>query len=264
MTVLTLTTDWGTSDYYVAALKGQLLQACPDVQTVDISHHIKPCNMSHAAFVVGKAYRFFPRGSIHFVGVDFVAAAEAPMVVAYADGHYFIWTNNDWLSFVVPHFERVVQLAEQPVGSFAELSVVPAVVRALLQPDGLQALGHSVDIKQSLPRNPVIKEDSILTHVLHIDHHGNVITNLTRDTFAAECHDRPYNIYLGTLKYCISTIYNTYSDISLGYPVAFFNHCDLLEIAYVRGNIANLYKLSTDSTIIIRFKGKEYSQSTMP
>jgi S-adenosylmethionine hydrolase len=257
MAVLTLTTDWGTSDYYVAALKGQLLQACPDVQTIDISHHIKPCNMSHAAFVVGKAYRFFPRGSIHFVGVDFVATAEAPMVAAYADGHYFIWTNNDWLSFVAPHFEQVVELAEQPVGSFAELGVVPAVVGALLQPDGLQTLGRSVALKQSLPRNPVIKEDSILTHVLHIDHYGNVITNLTRAAFDAECHNRPYTIYLGTLKYCISTINNTYGDVPLGYPVAFFNHCDLLEIAYVQGNVAKLYKLSRESTIIIRFKKAE-------
>ncbi|GHT72273.1 hypothetical protein FACS189456_0330 [Bacteroidia bacterium] len=253
-TILTLTTDWGTTDQYVAAVKGLLLQTCPELRVVDVSHNIAPFNMQDAAFVVGNAYPFFPKNSIHFIGVNFFTQPDAPMVVARADGHYFIWTKNDYLCFVAPHFEQVVQLAEQSTVHSVTLDVLPYVAINLLKDKDLQKLGSIVEIKNSLAKNPVIEQNSIVLHVLHIDHYGNAITNLTQEMFEAEHKNRKFTIFLGARKYAINCISTTYIDVQPGYPVAFFNRRHLLEIACVAGNASKIYKLNTESTILIKFE----------
>ena len=70
MQIITLTTDNGYQDYYVAAIKGRLFQAFPTAHVIDISHHITPFNIREAAFQLRCCFDEFPAGTIHIIGVD--------------------------------------------------------------------------------------------------------------------------------------------------------------------------------------------------
>ena len=70
MPIITLTSDWGTKDHYLASVKGAILKQIPDARIIDISHHITPHNLTEAAFILRNAYRDFPEGTVHIVGIS--------------------------------------------------------------------------------------------------------------------------------------------------------------------------------------------------
>ena len=94
MAIVTLTSDWGTRDYYAAAVKGTLLSMMPDVTIVDITHQINPFNISQAGFTLKHCYKNFPVGTIHIIAVETIESLDSPHVVVKAGGHYFISTDN--------------------------------------------------------------------------------------------------------------------------------------------------------------------------
>ena len=70
MAIITLLTDSGESDHYVAAIKARIISLSPDLRIVDISHNIQPSDIAHAAFVIRSVFRDFPKGTVHLIGVD--------------------------------------------------------------------------------------------------------------------------------------------------------------------------------------------------
>ena len=89
MAIITLTSDWGYSDYYVAAVKGTILSYLPDATIVDITHEIEPFNIPQVGFTLRNCFRSFPQGTIHIIAVDTVESPENPHVVVKADGAIF-------------------------------------------------------------------------------------------------------------------------------------------------------------------------------
>src|SRR5580692_5562992 len=97
---ITLTTDFGTADHYVGAMKGVILGISPHARIVDITHEIAPQDVNEAAFVIAQAWRYFPKGTIHVVVVDpGVGSARRP-VLCEAEGQFFIAPDNGVLSMV--------------------------------------------------------------------------------------------------------------------------------------------------------------------
>jgi S-adenosyl-L-methionine hydrolase (adenosine-forming) len=98
--LITLLTDFGSSDHYVGAMKGILLGICPDAQLVDISHEIAPYAIADAAFSVSQAWTCFPQGTVHMVVVDpGVGSARRPLLVE-AAGHRFVAPDNGVLTML--------------------------------------------------------------------------------------------------------------------------------------------------------------------
>src|SRR3984957_823542 len=92
--LITLTTDFGTSDHFVGAMKGVILSLAPQARIVDITHGIAPFAVSEAAFTIAQAWRWFPQGTIHVVVVDpGVGTARRPILVE-AGGHRFLGPDN--------------------------------------------------------------------------------------------------------------------------------------------------------------------------
>ena len=94
MPIVTLMTDFGNKDYAVAALKGSILSTVENPHIVDISHDIAPYNPTEASYVLKNAYKTFPNGSIHIIGVDSEKTPENQHLVMFFDGHYFIGADN--------------------------------------------------------------------------------------------------------------------------------------------------------------------------
>ena len=101
MAIITLTSDWGLSDYYVPAVKGAIYSALPDVNVVDITHNLEPFDLRSAAFIVKNCYRNFPEGTIHILAVETEESIENPHIALKVNGHYFIGTDNDVFSLVI-------------------------------------------------------------------------------------------------------------------------------------------------------------------
>ncbi|MCP4180315.1 MAG: SAM-dependent chlorinase/fluorinase, partial [bacterium] len=94
MPIITLTSDWGLKDHYLAVVKASIYSQLSDVNIVDISHLIPQYDIAQASYVVKNTYSYFPKGSIHIIGVNTVASIETHHVGVYVDGHYFIGADN--------------------------------------------------------------------------------------------------------------------------------------------------------------------------
>ena len=126
MAVITLTTDLGTKDYYVAALKGNIYKELPDVSIVDISHDIDKYNIAQAAFVIKNCFQDFPKSSIHILGVRPEKTESIDHVLAQYKGHFFVGADNGIFSLIFDHPpEKVVALniRESLEGSLKRLQV---------------------------------------------------------------------------------------------------------------------------------------------
>ena len=112
MPIITLTTDLGLKDHYVASVKGAILSQIPDINIVDITHNIDAFNISQTAYVIRNCYKNFPAGSIHILGVDAELSIDNSHLAVFAGGHYFIGTDNGTFSLLFDELkaEKIVQL----------------------------------------------------------------------------------------------------------------------------------------------------------
>ena len=101
MAIITLTSDWGLSDYYIAAVKGAIYSASPDVTIVDVTHNIARFDIRSAAFIIKNCYKNFPDGTIHILAVDTEESVDNPHVALKMNGHYFIGTDNSIFSLII-------------------------------------------------------------------------------------------------------------------------------------------------------------------
>ena len=103
--VITLTSDFGQKDPYLASLKGELHRLLEHPVIVDISHEIEPFHIAQAAFVVQNSYAHFPEGSVHILCIDDTVSPENKPIVAKLNKHYFVCADNGILSLISPKFK---------------------------------------------------------------------------------------------------------------------------------------------------------------
>ena len=204
-TIITLTTDFGLTDAYVAAMKGVILGINPEAKLIDICHSIKPQNIPQAAFVLSTAYQFFPQKTIHLVVVDPGVGTERRAIILRTPSADFVAPDNGVLSYVIqessakpaadnvnlqerelePGLEAVAitkpQFWRTPISSTFHGRDLFAPVAALLSL-GFPPIdfGEAITSLTMLPlpkphRRP---DGSLVGHVLHIDNFGNLITSI--------------------------------------------------------------------------------------
>jgi S-adenosylmethionine hydrolase len=188
--VITLLTDFGTADYFVAAVKGVILTINPEASLVDITHEIPPQDIETAAFTLLTCYRDFPAGAIHLCVVDpGVGSARRPIVVR-AASQFFVGPDNGLFSYVydrepsheVFHVTASEYFRPSPSPTFHGRDLFAPVAAALSKGIDPPALGPRIaDEVRLTPLSPV-KDDSgkLRGRVIHIDRFGNCITNFTR------------------------------------------------------------------------------------
>lgn len=203
--IITLTTDFGLADAYVAAMKGVILGINPEAELVDICHLIQPQNVPQAAFVLSTAYPFFPRKTIHMVVVDPSVGTNRRAIIMRTPSADFVAPDNGVLSYVVQEFsdkpakgdislqqrelrpgvEAVVitkpQFWRTPVSSTFHGRDVFAPVAALLSL-GFPPIEFGEEISSvtmlPLPLPDKAADGLLVGHILHIDTFGNLITNI--------------------------------------------------------------------------------------
>lgn len=242
MAIITLTSDYGTKDYFTAAIKGALLTEAPDVQIVDISHEISPFNIEEAAYILKNAYHHFPQGTIHMIGIDAEATPDKLHVVCKVDGHYFIGADTGIFSLMFPHFkaEQIIALNIAQDDDSIPFPMKDVFVKAachINRGGTLQVIGRQVNTLKDLKDfQPTLSADRKILNgqVIYIDHYGNVISNITEKVFKESFAGVEFEIKLPR-KYSIKTLHKSYSQIPEGDMLALFNSAGHLEVAMNKG-----------------------------
>ena len=188
--VITLLTDFGTADYFVAAVKGTILTINPQVSIVDVTHDVPPQDIETGAFTLLACYRDFPAGTIHVTVVDPGVGSERRGIMVSAGSYYFVGPDNGLFSYVydressyqVFHLTADEYFRQQPSASFHGRDVFAPVAAALSHGLEPEKLGPQItDEVRLAPLAPAKEKDGRLTgRVIHIDRFGNCITNFTR------------------------------------------------------------------------------------
>lgn len=258
MSIITLTTDYGLKDHFVGALKGKILTENSEAKIVDISHNIDPFNTVEASYIIGAAYKSFPKGTVHLIGVDAELNKENQHIAMQWNDHFFICADNGILSMlsqkVVPQKIVAINIHDRLSENATDLDVFVIVASHLSKGGSLNVIGKEItSIKQVTELQPVVATDknSIKGYVIYIDNFGNAVTNITKKLFMEVAKGRPYEIPLLQKRNQkksspIKNIWAKYSDIANAgkYPIknyegdklAIFNEAGFLEIAIFRSN----------------------------
>jgi S-adenosylmethionine hydrolase len=246
--IITLTTDMGHKDHYVAVLKGSIYSQAPEATIVDVSHTVKPFDTAEAAYYVRSCYEDFPSGTVHIIGVDSEpminfggSEGSFPSVLKLND-QYFICTDNGFFGTFLEErehqgFYRIDDVLSSPGGlKFPTKNIlIPTAVR-ILAGEPLTSIGtEQQSFKRAFAQTAVIETNLIKGNVVHIDNFGNLITNIHHDLFNRFESNCPFTIYFRNKDYFIEEISSTYNTVPSGEKVAIFNSKGLLEIAINRG-----------------------------
>jgi hypothetical protein len=265
MPIITLTTDLGFKDPYVAALKGAIYSAMPDCTVVDVSHLVGKQDEGQAGFILRAAYRYFPPGTIHINAVSRDVSSNAVYIGLKHKGQYFIGPDNGVFSLVldekpdeITQLDTVINFSSH---SFPCLDILVPAACKLAKGASLSSLGVVKDsIQKQMFFNPVIEEARITGAVIYIDGFGNVFTNITRESFEQTFKGKPIKIVMKNLTHTIATISQVYGDVMPGEILAFFNSLGLLEIAQNCGSASKYLGLKMSDKIWIEandYKGSK-------
>ncbi len=188
--MITLLTDFGTSDYFVAAVKGVILTINPQVRIADITHEVAPQDIASAAFTLGACYHDFPLGTIHVAVVDPGVGSERRPIVFEAGDYLFVGPDNGIFSYVYTRERsvRVFQITRgecfrQPTSAtFHGRDIFAPTAAWLSRGNTPESIGKEIldYVKFELPRPKIYRELGVIEgSIIHIDRFGNCITNFT-------------------------------------------------------------------------------------
>lgn len=257
MTIVTITSDWSKGDYYLGALKGKLISTSKEIELIEITNSIPSFDVLQEIFILKNCYNYFPKGTIHLLGVMSEPSPDSPMVVVYADNHYFVGVNDGRFSLLFDSLPSIAFAIEcdDNYSSFSALDLFVRGIESVIN-NSFQVNTFATNIKKEIAAKVVYNEDSVIGRVVYIDSFGNAVTNIEKGLFDKLHKGRDFTIFVQGPYTKINRISHSYSQHTQGEILALFNSLGLLEIAVNQGNIATLENLSTASEIRIKFNNE--------
>ncbi len=276
MPIITLTTDFGLKDHAVGVVKGAILTELGSATIVDISHEVSQFHIAEAAYIIKNAYRSFPKGSIHLIGVDSELTPENEHLALLLDGHYFVCANNGIISLIASEIkpQQIVEINIHDAieTNFPVLDVFVKVACHIARGGKLDVIGKTCkSIKQITDFVPFVNSEQtqIAGHVIYIDNYGNVVSNISRKLFESIGKGRDFSLSARSIHF--TAIYDTYSQaINFDVPkekreeegkkLALFNSSGYIELAVYKsnphtvGSASTLFGLNIMDSITIKFQ----------
>lgn len=254
--IITLTTDFGLRDPYVAMMKGVMLSINPRARLVDVSHMIQPGAVLEGAAAIQETYPYFPKGTVHLAVIDPGVGGKRRSIAVSASEHHFVGPDNGLFSHVIrcdPTAE-VIQLTERRF--FLEHITHTFHGREIFAPVAAHiSLGVALDSLGRPIHDPVIfdvpkpreKDGVLYGEITHVDHFGNCITNICKSLLDRFLQSSRPVIEVGPFR--IPELSLTYADGDSGRPLALINSSSLLEIAVNTGRASEY--LEEDPQVVV-------------
>ncbi|HLK68670.1 MAG TPA: SAM-dependent chlorinase/fluorinase [Bryobacteraceae bacterium] len=251
--ILTLTTDFGSSDHYVGAMKGVILDICPQAEIVDITHEIPAYEIAEGAFTVSQAYRYFPKKTIHVVVVDpGVGSARRPILME-AAGHYFVAPDNGVLGLIYSENKHRVRIISnefyfrKPVSrTFHGRDIFAPVAAHLACGTPGARFGKIIQdyVRPAFEKPQPNGKNSWRGRILKIDRFGNCITNFRECEFP-RLSEKSFSLAIGMAEIC--GMANNYSDCKSGALCLIAGSSGYLEVSVNQGSAAKVIGCQTGS-----------------
>ena len=260
MSLITLTTDFGTKDHFIGAVKGAIYSELSDAKIVDITHEISPFNITETAYILKNSYKSFPDGTIHIVGVDSELSNDNKHIALELDNHFFVCPDNGLISMIASeiHPTKIVEINihDRIESSFPVLDVFVQVACFIARGGNLTVIGKEIhSFKKMTEIQPKVNQmqNQIIGGVIYIDNYGNVISNISKKMFNDIGKGRSFKAT--ARRYSFTKIFSKYNEITGenahdnsrfdGSKLAIFNSAGYLEIAIYRSNLKTVGGAST-------------------
>ncbi len=251
--IVTLLTDFGAADSYVAEVKGALLRRAPGITLVDMTHEVPPGDVVAAAYLLGRTWRAFPEGTVHLVVVDAGVGTERRALAAEVAGWFFVAPDNGVLTRVLEAgAARVVAVSVDPGASptFHGRDVFAPAAARLATGEPLEALGAPVADPVLLPPLRLERHgDVVVGEVVHVDRFGTLVTSVPGAAVAAGASVRVagHEVPLG----------RTFADAASGALVAFVGSGGTVEVAARDGRAGEVLGVGRGAEVRVLPRGRD-------
>lgn len=254
--LITLLSDFGDQDGYVAAMKGVILGQAPGVRLVDVAHGIRRHDIRSAAWVLRQCAWTFPAGSCHVAVVDPGVGTDRAALLVEANGHYWIGPDNGIFAWVLKqhaparlwHIKAGVVRPGGASATFHGRDVFAYAAGLLAKGVRLDRIAEPADsCVEPDWLKPVLQGHTIQGEILHVDHFGNAITNIPATLVA----DRGPAARIKVGKRILRGIRTTYADVPVGEPLALVGSDGMLEIAVNQGDAGHLLAVTSGSAVLL-------------
>jgi S-adenosylmethionine hydrolase len=261
--IITLTTDYGTADHLVGAMKGVILSANPEAEIVDITHSVAPYDVLDAALTINQASRYFPNRTIHIVVVDpGVGTTRRPILVS-AGTQFYIAPDNGVLSLVferekesltVRHITAEHYFLHPVSNTFHGRDIFAPVGGALSKTWQTNSFGDSIEdfTRLALPK-PKVSGNVVKGVVLRVDAFGNLVTNLApEDVPSLNAENGHVKVFVGTKE--VGKVVRTFAEGGQGEPVALIGSSGFVEFAVNKGDAAKTLNANRGAEVTVELK----------
>jgi S-adenosyl-L-methionine hydrolase (adenosine-forming) len=263
--IVTLTTDFGLSDHYVAAMKAVLIRECPAARLIDVTHAVPRHDILCASITLERAIDGFPKDTVHLAVVDPGVGTDRRLLIAKIKDQFVVAPDNGLITWAWRvHAITPGESAARPRISSLEVAEITRTFkgasstfhgRDILAPiAGMLARGVPMSELTRPIDNPVLLDNLVPARcddsrgaIIHIDHFGNATTNIRQDALRAKpaVNVRVNRRTIGKLK-------RTYWDVAPGKPLALIGSSGLLEIAVRDGSAHDDLKVRVGDEVVLQ------------
>ncbi len=255
MALITYTTDFGTRDGYVGAMKGRLLSMSPQSQIVDITHEIRPQDKAEAAWCLKRSVPHFPDGTIHVVVVDPGVGSERAPILVYTGNQWLIGPDNGIFSLVLEDLDSPViyELKRetkwwQSHHSFDGLALFTPAAACLANGIKPAEMARPIATAQGLALpHPLVNENQAQGEILHFDQFGNAISNIR----ISDIQELPYETFTIECQRHQFPLVTHYSAVRAGERLAIVNSDGLLELSVCGGSAREDLHLNSGVQVVL-------------
>ena len=261
--IITLLTDFGYKDHYVAAMKGVILSICPDALIVDVTHGIRKFDVRSAAYVLRGAARYFPPGSIHVVVVDPGVGTERRGIVVKTKNYLFVGPDNGVIALAalkdgveeIRVIENRELMLSEVTPTFHGRDVFAPVAAHLAKGLPLEKVGRKAEefIVPEYAR-PRVRNGLIECEVIYVDDFGNAALNVDRELLEklGINYGDEADVLIASRKLHLKLL-PSYGYVDEGEPLLVINSEGFLEISVNRGSAASILGIKPGTKVVMRF-----------
>jgi S-adenosylmethionine hydrolase len=247
--VVTLLTDFGTNDPYVGEMRGVLLSRAPGTVLADLSHNVPPGQVRTGAYILGRAWRRFPAGTVHLVVVDPGVGTDRRAIALASGGHWFVAPDNGVLTPVLGGDARgwILPVPPEAAPTFHGRDLFAPAAAALAAGTPPERLGQPMT---SAPMSlasiaPHYEGKAVVGEVIHVDRFGNLVTSLTPDLVPGYARLEVEGLEVGPVR-------QTYGDVARGELLAYLGSGGEIEIAVRDGSAATRIGIGLGGRVVAR------------
>ena len=261
MPVITLTTDFGLRDHYVACMKAVIMGIAPKATIIDATHDVESHNVTHGAFILAELINWYPPGTVHLAVIDPGVGTQRRILIGRYAGHYVIAPDNGLITFV-HHRYAIEDLRVFENGRFAlpnisstfhgrdVMAPVAAHLAAGRRPADFGPQTDRVEVLQ-IVHSTHNAQHGVTGRIIYVDKFGNLTTNISHHDVVSALRLRP-NAEVHLAGERIGSIQVTYAHVGNGIPLALMGSSGYLEIAVNGGSAFDRFKPAPDAAVELR------------